>query len=190
VLLDTDGDRLLLVADRLSLTGGDEVDHWKKLTIRTSDEYQEFDERGLVIEIISRRTGAPERVLVAPETGAGRGDERTAALYGDLLAVRGNSDNTVVYRVSDGKRLMAFFGKAIAGDEGMGLVAATNQPQDVTVYEAATGKEVVHVTLDHYPLAARFIPEKRQLLVLTATQHVYVLDLPAVAPAQTALSRP
>jgi len=41
---------------------------------------------------------------------------------------------------------------------------------------------VVRVTLDHYVLAARFIPEKRQLLVLTATQRVYVLDLPAAGP--------
>jgi hypothetical protein len=52
----------------------------------------------------------------------------------------------------------------------------------VTVYDVVTGKEVVRVTLDHYVLAARFIPEKRQLLVLTATQRVYVLDLPAAGP--------
>lgn len=38
------------------------------------------------------------------------------------------------------------------------------------------------MTLDHYPLAARFIPEKKELLVLTATQRVYTLDLPAGGP--------
>ena len=38
-----------------------------------------------------------------------------------------------------------------------------------------------------FPLAARFIPEKRQLLVLSATQKVYALDLPADgAGAETA----
>jgi hypothetical protein len=52
----------------------------------------------------------------------------------------------------------------------------------VTIYDVATGKEVKHVTLDNNVLEARFIPATRQLLVLTATQRVYALDLPAVAP--------
>jgi len=163
--------------DRRSLTGARELDHNKKLVVRASDEYKELEERGVVVEVISRRTGEPERLVEAPETNSGGRDERIANLYGDLLAVRGSSDNTVVYRVSDGARLMAFFGHAIAGDAEMGMIAATNRPQEVTVYEVATGKQVARVTLDHYPLAARFIPEKRQLLVLSATQRVYALDL-------------
>jgi hypothetical protein len=183
LLLDTDGDRLLLVMDRRSLTGGSELDHNRKLTVRTSDEYKELEERGLVVEVVSRRTGAPERLVVAPETASGRRDGRTAALYGGLLAIQGSNDDTVVYRIADGQRLAAFFGRAIAGDAGLGLIAATNRPQEVTVYEVATGKEMARVTLDHYPLAARFVPEKRQLLVLTATQRVYALDLPATGPA-------
>jgi len=150
--------------------------------VRSIDEYKEFAERGLVVEVISRRTGAPERLIVVPEVGSWNNDERSAALYGDLLAVHGESNDSVVYRISDGARLLAFSGHAIAGDASLGLIAANNRPQDVTVYDVVTGKEVVRVTLDHYVLAARFIPEKRQLLVLTATQRVYVLDLPAAGP--------
>jgi hypothetical protein len=186
MLLDTYGDQLLLLMDRRSLTGGDELNRYRKLTVRTSDEHKEFDERGLVIEVVSRRTGVPQRLVVAPETRSERGDDRGAALYGDLLAVQGDHDNTVVYRLSDGKRLLAFFGRALAGDAGLGLIAATNQPQDVSIYDVASGKEVEHVTLDHYPLAARFVPEKRHLLVLTATQRVYTLDLPAGGPVSGA----
>ena len=187
LLADTDGDQLLLFMDRRSLTGGDELDHNKKLTIRTSDEYKELDEHGLVVEVVSRRTGVPERLVVAPETSSGRSDERNGALFGDLLAVQGNNNDTVVYRVSDGARMMAFFGRAIAGDAGLGLIAATNRTQEVTIYEVATGRVLRRVNLDHFPLAARFIPEKRQLLVLSATQKVYALDLPADgAGAETA----
>jgi hypothetical protein len=61
----------------------------------------------------------------------------------------------------------------------MGLIAATNRPQEVAIYEVATGKELQRVTLDNDVLAARFIPSKKQLLVLTATQKVYELSLPA-----------
>jgi WD40 repeat protein len=176
-LLDTDGDQLLLLMDRRSRTGGEELDHNKKLTVHTSDETKEFLESGVVVEVVSRRTGVPERLIVAPEMGFGR----SAALYGDLLAVRGNSNNAVVYRLTDGARLLSFSGRAIAGDAGLGLIAATNQPQEVTLYEVATGKEVKRVTLDNNVLEARFIPATRQLLVLTATQRVYALDLPAEA---------
>jgi WD40 repeat protein len=180
MLQDTYCDQLLLLMDRRSLTGGAELDHNKKLVVRTSDEFKELDERGLVVEVISRRTGIPERLVVAPETSSGRGFERTASLFGDLLAIRGDSNTTVVYRLSDGARLLAVFGRAIAGDVGLGLIAATNRPQEVTIYEVATGKQVQRVTLDNEVLAARIIPEKKQLLVLTATQRVYALDLPAV----------
>lgn len=177
-LLDTYGDQLLLLMDRRSMTGGEELDHYKKLLVQTSDETKEFLQSGVVVEVVSRRTGLPERLVVAPEMGFGR----SAALYGDLLAVHGNSNNSVVYRLTDGVRLLSFFGSVIAGDEGLGLIAASNQPQEVTIYDVATGKEVKHVTLDNNVLEARFIPATRQLLVLTATQRVYALDLPAVAP--------
>jgi hypothetical protein len=186
IAVDTDGDQLLLLMDRRSFTGGDELDHNRKLTIRTSDEYKELTERGLVVEVISRRTGVPERLIVAPEVGYGSSDQRNAALYGNLLAIRGSSNNSVVYRISDGVRLLAFPGSVLAGDASLGLIAATNRPQDVMIYDVATRKEVMRVTLDHYILAARFIPEKRQLLVLTATQHVYALDLPATGAASIA----
>jgi hypothetical protein len=88
----------------------------------------------------------------------------------------------VVYRTGNGQRLFAFFGTALAGDSTMGLVAATNRPQEIIVYEAPSGKIVMHVDLDHYPLAARFLPATRELLVLSATQHVYRLAVPSPPP--------
>ena len=125
-------------------------------------------------------------MIVAPEVGFGSSDERMAALYGDLLAIHGENNDSVVYRTSDGARLLAFSGHAIAGDASMGLIAASNRPQDVTVYDVATGKKVASVTLDHFVLAARFVPEKKQLLVLTATQHVYTLNLQVASEAGVA----
>ena len=79
--------------------------------------------------------------------------------------------------------MLAFSGRAIAGDEGLGMIAAANRPQEVVLYETSTGKEVKRVTLDNTVFTARFIPEKKQLLVLTATQTVYALDLPGDGPA-------
>ena len=83
-------------------------------------------------------------------------------------------------------RLGAFYGRAIAGDGKLGLIATTNRDQDVTIRDAKTGKQLKHVTVDHFPLAARFIAEKNALLVLTAAQSVYTIDLPAAGQAETA----
>jgi hypothetical protein len=102
--------------------------------------------------------------------------------------VHGNSNNSVIYRLSDGQRLGAFYGRAIAGDGKLGLIAATNRDQEVMILDATTGKELKRVIVDHLPRAARFIAGKNALMVLTATQRVYTIDLPTAthpAMAQT-----
>ena len=59
LILQPDNDKqLLLVADRKDETGGDEVDHHRDLVLRTSDQIKEFEERGLVVEVLDARTGA------------------------------------------------------------------------------------------------------------------------------------
>jgi hypothetical protein len=80
--------------------------------------------------------------------------------------------------ISDGMRLGAFYGTAIAGDGKLGLIAATNREQEIILYDATNGKELKRATVANLPRAARFIPEKKELLVLTANQSVYTIDLP------------
>lgn len=177
-IVPADGDKLLLVMGRRGLTGETEAARNHKQLIRTSDWSRGFlDDRGTLVEVVSNRTGKVERAIAAPQLPAGRGEEQAAGLFGNLLAVYGNHNNTVIYRASDGARLLAFFGRALAGDDGLGMVAATNRPQELNVYDVATGKQVLGVTLDHTVLAARFVPGEKRLLVLTATQHVYRVDL-------------
>jgi len=121
---------------------------------------QLLDEQGTLIEIVSNRTGAVERAIAAPQLTSSRREERTAALFGSLLAVYGNNNNTVVYRTSDGTRLLAFFGRALAGDDRLGLIASTNRHQGLTVYDVADGKQRLSVTLDQNVLAARLFQSK------------------------------
>ena len=177
-IVPADGDKLLFVMDRQSAVGNAEASRNRKKLIRPSDANRQFFvDQGTLIEVVSSRTGAVERALLAPQLSSSRREERTAALFGNLLAVYGNNNNTVVYRVSDGARQLAFFGRALAGDEGLGMVAATNRPQELTVYNVATGTPLMNLLLDQDVIAARFVAEQKQLLVLTATQHVYRLDL-------------
>jgi hypothetical protein len=177
-----EGDHLLFVMPRRSETARVDASRDRKILIHTSDKTRQLlDEEGTLVEVVSSRTGQVEHAFVTPQLASQRREERTAALFGNLLAVYGNNDDTAIYRLSDGVRLMAFFGRALAGDDRLGMIAATNRPQELTVYGLTNGKPLASYILDHNVLAARFLPDQKQLLVLTASQHVYRLDLTALS---------
>jgi hypothetical protein len=177
-MIPADGEQILFVMDRRSLTGASEASRNRKVLVHTSDDIKRIiDEQGTLIEVLQSRTGVVEHAIAAPQLASNRREERAAGLYGNLLAVYGNSNDTSVYRVSDGARALAFFGRALAGDDRLGMIAATNRPQELTVYDVANGRMLMSVLLDENVLAARFVPERKLLLVLTASQHVYQLSL-------------
>jgi hypothetical protein len=173
----SNGDQMVLMVDQRTETGDAERGHNSNKLIKTSDVMREWIEQGLIIEIVNARTGEVQRVLQTP-TRPSADDDRSVGLYGDYLAVHGNVNNTVVYRVSDGARTAAFYGRVLAGDGKLGLLAVNNRDQEMIVYNAANGAEVLRVTLDHLPRAAQFIPATKTLMVLTATQRVYSIPLP------------
>jgi WD40 repeat protein len=187
ILRKTDSDALLLIMDLAWQTATDEMAHTGSKSVKTSDNRGEWLPKGLLVEVLDSRTGEVRRQLALPQPAYPdqHHDNRSAALYGDYLVVHGNDNNSTIYRVSDGMRLGAFYGRAIAGDGKRGLIAATNREQEIILYDATDARELKRVTVDHLPRAARFIPEKKALLVLTANQRVYTIDLPEAEPAKT-----
>lgn len=184
-IVPADDDKMLFVMDRESPVGLDEAGHSRTKVIHTSDLTRQFlNPLGTFVEVISNRTGQVEHALLAPQLPVGGSDERTAGLFGSFLAVYGNFNNTTIYRVTDGARLVAFFGRALAGDDSLGMVAATNRPQELNIYDCAHGTLLAHYLLDQDLIAARFVPQSKQLLVLTATQRIYHIDLSHLATAR------
>jgi WD40 repeat protein len=179
-IVGADGDQTLLIIGRRSWAGDAKLKH-------TSDlPFQFINPLGNVVEVISNRTGKPEHALFTPQLPVQdrQKDERTADLFGSLLAVYGNNNDTAVYRVSDGQRLLGFFGRALAGDDTLGMVAATNRIQELNIYDTAHGKRLAHYLLDQAVIAARFVPARKQLLVLTASQRVYRIDVSKLAAGE------
>ena len=187
----TDGDALLLMTDLGAQTATDDTAHSGDKYIKSSDKRGEWLPTGMLIEILDSRTGQIKRQIAVPEFSYEdkTSDGRSALLYGDYLVVHGNNNNSVIYRVSDGMRLGAFYGRAIAGDGALGMIAATNRNQDVIIYDAKTAKELKRVTVDHLPRAARIVREKNSLLVLTSSQRIYSLDLPRTLPSPGDISQ-
>jgi hypothetical protein len=185
-----DDETLVLQMDVNSETADGEIKRVGSKLLKASDWKSEWISAGLLIEVINSRTGEIRRALKAPERNSSwRTEYRWTSLYGDYLVVHGASNNCVIYRVADGVRLGAFYGWPIAGDGKMGLVAATNRDQEVTVYDLTNGKRLKSVTLDQIPQTARFVAEKNALLVLTASQRVYTIDLPKAETAQAAAAK-
>jgi hypothetical protein len=158
-------------------TAANEIKHADGKLVKSSDWHNEMVPNGLLTEGVDSHTGEVRWMLQSPQR-PGSGSEPSATAYGNYVVVQGVANNTTIYQASDGKRMGAFYGHAIAGDEKLGLIAATNRDQEVTIYDAANGKALKHVTLDQLPRAARFIPGKKLLLVLTANQRIYSIDIP------------
>jgi hypothetical protein len=172
-IVSADGDQTVLIQDAKSWTGGTKLKHTSDLPL------QFINLEGTAVEVLANRTGKPEHALLTPQLPPmrQRRDQRTADIFGNLLAVYGNNNDTTVYGVTDGKRLFGFFGRALAGDETLGMVAATNRIQELNIYGIADGRRLAHYLLDQAVIAARFVPASRKLLVLTASQRVYRIDL-------------
>ena len=156
-----------------------DINHPKAKLIKTSDWMNEWVSHAFFVEVVDSHTGAVQRELEVPQEAGWDYDNRWADLYGDFLVVHGNHNDSTIYRAANGERVGAFFGRVIAGDGKLGLLAATNRDQDIMILDARNGNELKRVTVDHLPLAARFIPQKNALLVLTANQAVTSIDLPA-----------
>lgn len=179
VIRQTDGSDLLFIMDLTAQTATDETAHAGEKLIRTSDTIKEWIANGLLIEVVNSRTGEIRYKIETPQKGVSQDQEdaRRANLFGDYLVVHGNFNDSTIYRASDGARLGGFYGRIVAGDGKLGLLAATNRDQEVIILDAKTGKELKRITVDQRVDGARFIPSQNTLLVLTANQTVYSIDL-------------
>ena len=164
-------------------TAWDEITHSSKV-VKTSDETRN-EHRGLLTELVDSQTGAILRQVVSPQASSDRWwqtrtsgeDDRRAAAFGNLIVVHGRHNVNTVYDAVTGARLMAFWGQVVTGDGPSGLIAVRNREQELIVYQAATAHEVLHVTLDTAIRTAQFLPEKKQLLVVTSNQTLYTLNV-------------
>jgi hypothetical protein len=176
-LYATDGESLAIAYDLRTDEAAGEINRHMDKLVKSSDTLKEWIAGGLLIEILNARTGEVQRVLQTPTRPAWGKDARWVDVFGDYVAVHGNLNNTVVYRLSDGVRTCAFYGRVLGGDGKRGLLAVSNRDQEMIVLDAATGNELKHVILDHMPRAASFVAATNTLRVLTATQRVYSIPL-------------
>ena len=84
-----------------------------KSEIRTHPELQkELDlakshKKGLLLETVASKTGAQLEQVIVPEPDLTNRSEdvRRATVSGDMVLVRGEHENTTIYRLKDGEKI-------------------------------------------------------------------------------------
>jgi Peptidase family M48 len=139
--------------------------------------------KGLLLEIVDKRTGQSLHQIVVPERDLTRGwaDTRRGVPMGDFVLIKGENDNTVIYRASDSARVGEVFGSPAAQNGDLHLFCVRNRENELVVYDAATAKEQRHYNLDSPIRFAAFQPASKNILVLTADQKVHTLPFEAAA---------
>ncbi len=135
--------------------------------------------KGLLLEVVDKHTGQHLHELVVPDrdVSGGWSDTRRGVATGNFILIKGELDNTVIYRASDATRIGEVFGSPIAWNSDLHLFCARNRDNEIAVYDTATAKEQVHYSFDAAVRLAVFQPTTKVLLVLTADQKVHTMPL-------------
>ena len=91
-------------------TASDEIKHASGKLLKSSDWKADWYSIGQLVEVVDSHTGGIIRMLQLPQRygSGGYSNQLWSSLYGDYLVVHGVSNNSVIYRVSDGMRMERF----------------------------------------------------------------------------------
>ncbi|HEX8187317.1 MAG TPA: M48 family metalloprotease [Pyrinomonadaceae bacterium] len=130
------------------------------------------------IQTVEAKTGNTVSTLLV-ETGKGsfRIDDMFAA--GDWLVVSDTSKRVLLYSLATGEQKGKFFGRAPAISKEAGLLSVETGRGELTLFDPATGERRDRFDFAAPVSLAHFSGDGKRLLVLTADQTVYLLDLTA-----------
>jgi WD40 repeat protein len=130
------------------------------------------------IQTVDARTGKPAGTLLV-ETGKGSFRITDMFAAGDYLIVSDTSNRVLLYSLSTGEQKGKFFGRAPAISKAAGLVSVETERGQLTLFDLSTGERRDRFDFSAPVSLAHFSDDGKRLLVLTADQTVYVLDLTA-----------
>lgn len=130
------------------------------------------------IQTVEARTGKPVSTLLV-ETGKGSFRIEDMFAAGDWLIVSDTSKRVLLYSLATGEQKGKFFGRAPAVSKAAGLLSVETERGQLTLFDLATGERRDRFDFAAPVSLAHFSDDGKRLLVLTADQTVYLLDLTA-----------
>jgi WD40 repeat protein len=130
------------------------------------------------IQTVEARTGKPVSTLLV-ETG--KGSFRIADMFaaGDWLIISDTEKRVLLYSLATGEQKGKFFGRAPAISKESSLLSVETERGQLTLFDLATGERRDRFDFAAPVSLAHFSDDGKRLLVLTADQTAYVLDLTA-----------
>jgi hypothetical protein len=171
-------DRLVLAWDLSDETAQSEIKNYPAL--QSEEQAMNTTSRGLLIETVNPHTGAPGQQVLIPEADLTHGwdDVRRAMVSGEFVLVRGEHNNTDIYKLDSGAKVGEFVGEPLATDAASGLIAAVNREDEILIVDERMGKELQRFTLGSPARLAQIVTGKdKTLLVLTEDQVVHRVPL-------------
>ena len=130
------------------------------------------------IQTVEAKTGKPVSTLLV-ETGKGSFRIEDMFAAGDWLVISDTSRRVLLYSLATGEQKGKFFGRAPAVSKEAGLLSVETERGQLTLFDLATGERRDRFDFAAPVSLAHFSDDGKRLLVLTADQTVYVLDLTA-----------
>ena len=130
------------------------------------------------IQTVEAQTGKLVSTLLV-ETGKGSFRIEDMFAAGDWLIVSDTSKRVLLYSLATGEQKVKFFGRAPAVSKAAGLVSVETERGQLTLFDLATGERRDRFDFAAPVSLAHFSDDGKRLLVLTADQTVYLLDLTA-----------
>ncbi|HEX8286171.1 MAG TPA: M48 family metalloprotease [Pyrinomonadaceae bacterium] len=135
------------------------------------------------IQTVDARTGRAAGTLLV-ETGKGSFRIEDMFAAGDYLVVSDSSNRVLLYSLSSGEQRGKYFGRAPAISKAAGLLSVETERGQLTLFDLSTGERRDRYDFSSPVSLAHFGDDGKRLLVLTADQTVYLLDLAAKASQQ------
>ena len=136
---------------------------------------------GLVVQQFDTETGAILRTGVIEHVESSEASykyvSRTVTSDGEYVLVSGDG-RVVVYHMPDGLEVDQFFGEVVDHDLATTNVAVVNRENELRVRDIVSGEEKLERTFATPVRFVKFVPVKKQMLVLTADENLHTLAVP------------
>jgi hypothetical protein len=179
---DPQGDRYLLAWAATSESGRNETARVSNL--RGHEKASHLSEHDTVFEVFDVRSGKLLGGAVA-QLGAGPENFEFAFSVGDFLILVKDDQRITVFSISTGRQTARLFGSIPSASAAARLLAAADGPR-LTLFDLATGAKRDDFVFPDSIAYSHFSDDGKRLLVLTAPQMLYVLDVsgaPAPSPS-------
>ena len=136
-----------------------------------------------LLKVVDLKKGEPLGEFLM-ETGKGSFRIRDVIASGDRVAVSDNQNRTLVYSLASGQQLGKVFGSWPALSTAGNLLCVENKDGLLELYDLTSFEKRQQYSFGGRLSLVRFSPDGKRLLVLSANQIVYLLDVSAATARQ------